>query len=315
MNTSDAARRIYEFLSESGPKTIEELGNWAADLGLTKARNPGNYVKDKIRYDRRFVCGDDDCWTTVARVLDGRWFTHRVRHDEVAAEALSDELDLGPVYRAVGAEPTYSYAWQRRDEVVALRSTLSGPFHWLPELAPGDLVGLRFDHGRLDVQRIGEATRTLDGARLAQLLRQSVRRPSEFDGRLSTHSVTEQVINALAADADLLREPTLPLSELVPELDRPAGSDLIGSGSGCDFAYDTGDGCWRCRREATSVIRLEVPSRVLDDAQRAASLQDSSLADLVMDEVNGLLAALTGASIDNDDIRRQTPRSLPRGWE
>jgi hypothetical protein len=310
---SDATQRIHDHLSMGKPLTLEEIGAWAADEGMTKARNPATYVRDKVRYDRRLIRGDDERWTTIARVLDGRWFTHRVRPDEVAAEALSDEIDLGPVYRAVHAER--DHPWQRKREVVALRGTLSGPFRWLPELAPGNVVGLRFDKGRLDVERIAEPVRTLDGARLAQQLRQSLARPSEFDGRLSAHDVTGQVIHALSGQPDLLLDPTLPLSELVPELDRHAGDDLIGDGSGCDFFVVSGDGCWRCRRESTSIVRLEVPTELLYEADRAAALQESSLPVLLAGEVNALLASLAAGSISKDDIGRRSARTSLGVWD
>ncbi|MEO6715524.1 MAG: hypothetical protein ABIM89_19150 [Mycobacteriales bacterium] len=274
---------MFQQMLESGPQDVAAMGELAASLGLTTARVPAAVVTQRLRDDERFCELPDGRWTTLLAVLEGRWFTHRIRADEVIAGALTDELDLGIMFAAAragivskGGEPM----WARNHYLAAAGS-------WLPDVRAGDIIGMTVAGGAVDVVALPEfAGISQAGKRVADAVRSSMRVNSRSYMYCLAADATRALKEALVADPLLLSAPVPPLSELVPEAaDRPTREWFSTEGPRCDIRIEEGCGCYRCHCRTIARVHLELEGDEVEDLARLLYTGDDSLPQFFYDSV------------------------------
>jgi hypothetical protein len=280
---------LFDHITGRGPLPVDELGAHAKEHGLTTARDPAKTVQSRLRQDDRFCELPDGRWTTLRRLLEGRWFTHRVRDDEVIAQAFADELDLGVPYQAVGQRADVWGGGYAR----VIRGYLSGEGSWLDGLSAGDLVGVTFREGRLSVTKVPEPPApSVAGALVATAIRDALvdLRRHYYYGERRFHDETSAVVAAIAKDSTLLTVPVRPLSELIPEAaGRGAGESFLTEGHRCEIRLEEGCGCYRCHCKAIGHVRLELDGEQVRTADRRFRAAGRSLTQRIADVVDAVL--------------------------
>jgi hypothetical protein len=280
---------MFDHIADRGPLPAADLGAHAKELGLTTARDPAKTVQSRLRQDDRFCELPDGRWTTLPLLLEGRWFTHRVRDDEVIAQAFADELDLGVPYRGVGHRVELWGGGYAR----MIRGYLSGDGSWLDGLCAGDLVGVTFRDGRLAVTRVPEPpTPSIAAALVATAIRDALVDVTcdYYSGVGRYHPETRAVLAALARDSTLLTVPVRPLSELIPEADeRRSDEYFLVEGHRCEIRLEEGCGCYRCHCKAIGHVRLQLDGERVREAARRFAAAGRSLTERIADAVDAVL--------------------------
>lgn len=220
------ASYCLSLLSQRSPQTLEELTDACVAAGVTRSRTPLTSV-------RQALAGHGDVapelpggrYAYSRHLLDGRWFTTRC-HD---GRRLSPSFDLRLLQRLLAARSTPLVSG---GEAIAGASAdgWAGPAGWLPEA--GELVGVRLRGDHLEVRRVDlDARAGARGADLAERLR--VRASRHFwwpaSGVGDERGVWDAVLQLLAEDDDVLRDPVPPLADLLPDMaHRPEAQVRLG---------------------------------------------------------------------------------------
>lgn len=267
-----------DLLLEHGPLTLPELHALAVDRGHTRARDPRS-LRSSLR-DGPLLERPDGRWDAAARLLRGQVFTTRPRrpeHDDV----LWTYRDLDGL-TALRRLPLAGGGELRRG--AGSVECWSGPSGWLPELQPGQLVGLRWDGVALSAEVVDEVASGDDetAADLREVLARHAHgqdRPSFYGGLddrfLEPRSLRGAVLSALVEDPWLFALPRPPLRELLPlPHDLRPHDHLVG----------------RRERGQRVPVTVPLPRRVHDELGRCADRLGEQLPDH--------LARLLGAAAD-----------------
>lgn len=215
----------------------------------------------------------DGRWAWIPAVLDGRLFTHRLSVMESEHDALAWDSDLAPLsmlteipeyLRLIDGAPLEEVFGGLDDDIFASRGLpedLDGgegvlllPPGRIAEigLAAGDLVGIRVTAEGLELIRVDVVADCDLGAVLARMFEERGGEPIGLDTALWT---------ACADDADLLRAPAAPLTELVEASGVALDGDMVAPAG---FDFDS----WRAGKQTSRLAALYQ----LDDDEAQAVL-------------------------------------------
>lgn len=298
-------------IAANGPQSAELLGEEARALELTTARDPIAVVTRKLRSDRRFAELPGGMWTTVLRLVEGRWFTHRLREDEAQSGTLSDSLDLGVPLIAVGESvPLHGGGTAR-----VHRDHLTGIGLQLAEAAPGTLIGVTFTAGTLRVVPLDDLERAAyDGTRVADAIRAKVPAHDWRHRSCPSDEATRALVRALAADATLLTRPVQPLSQLVPDLVERRTSWNSDDLSRCNVWIDEGCGCYRCGCFSEGRLSMDLDGAAVHAATRLLAVRGVSLADHLAAAVLAALQTDPSAGSPDRAFRRAVDSDDETEW-
>ena len=261
---------ITHYLHVHGPSSVEDLLDALREDGVTTARTPGSLRSSLSSSPIAFQLPDGR-WDLTTRVLAGAVLTVRPR-SRLRDNVLWVHGDLEPFDGLLGRDglPLASGGQVRRGGGQV--RTLVGPDGWLPDVPPGELLGLRWTGHALDVFAVDSPVDPDGSAREAiQVLlrrhRTELGRP--YGGAPSLATV---VLSALREAPDLFAQPQLPLSEILPL--PPAELD------------DTS--VWEEHKDGRR-LTLHLPERVYDELSRRADL----LGERLQDHAAVLLGAAT----------------------
>lgn len=206
------ASAAADLLLEHGPLSLAELHALALEQGLTKSKTPSS-LSASLAADR-YIVRPDGRYDTAARLLRGQAFTTRRR--SIGDGVLWTHRDLDPL----DALPCLPLAagGEMAPGASAVESWV-GPPGWLPDVAAGELLALRWDGSALHAE---SARDVADGAS------DRVREVREVLGRHArgrrrpawAHelrpSLAQTVLSALVEDPQLFATPLPPLRELLP---------------------------------------------------------------------------------------------------
>jgi len=204
---------VPDLLLEHGPLTLEQLHALAVERELTRSKNPS--ALRRYLEDADCVVRPDGRYDTAAALLRGQMFTTRPRPGERDG-VLWTYRDLDPL-AALSRLPLRDGGQVRRGEGPV--QSWTGPDGWLPRLAPGGLVGLRWDGGALDVFAIQDVP--AGDTDVVRDVREVLARHARSEHRYGWSSVprtslTRTVLSALVEDPQLFARPLPPLRELLP---------------------------------------------------------------------------------------------------
>lgn len=212
-------------MTARGPCRLGDLAEAAKDAGLTRARDPRSPTKQALSYDPRFVHLHDDVYDATANLLDGSWFTVRVRYRRPGRTQLFVDRELGPLLPLLkrGGLPLLAGGEVHYREHGPAPG-LVGPPGWLPDLDSGALLGLQLRSGRLAVVpvEVDEEAVADEMAQLRELVTRHahvIDRDHFYAGRSSLHRDADDfgtvVLSAHFEAPDLLRRPLPPLDEIL----------------------------------------------------------------------------------------------------
>ena len=266
------AAAAADLLLDSGPLTLDELHALAVERGLTKSKTSTSlrFSLDGEQYLQR----PDGRYDTAARLLRDQVFTTRPRRRPDAMLWSYRDLD-GLV--ALPQLPLATGGSLRRGQGAV--ESWTGPDGWLPPMADGQLLALRWDGSALHLDVLDEVpagdSNAVRDVREVLGRHARARRPYVFAPAPRT-SLTRAVLSALVEDPTLFRSPLPPLRELLP-----LPEDLR--------PYD--DEATRHDPAATArLVEVPLPLRVHEELSRRAELLAEHLPDY--------LCLLLGAAAD-----------------
>ena len=228
---------IIGLLRERGPMIASDLGTALKAAGVTKAKNPTAAANNVLDYGP-FIAGPDGRWSYLVDLLDGLVLTKRVSEQERRSGVLRLDVDVAPLARfplSLTDGRPLPFRWDNG-------RMLTGPDGWLDVAAPDALTSFRLANGTLEVAAV-DRTALSDGRMIARRVAAQVETAYGESGRpLPGVPIGHAVCQLRLASADVLREPTLPLSELLVEQGMEVHDDLVGvpgtDWSGWDELYD-----------------------------------------------------------------------------
>jgi hypothetical protein len=245
-----------------GPLSLEQLHVLAVEAGATKARSSAS-LRQSLD-DRRFVQRPDGRYDTAARLLAGQCFTTRLRRHPVDG-VLWTHRDLQPLtsVNRDGGLPLTTGGTLRKG--VGPADVWTGPPGWVPDIAPGGLLALRWDGAQLAAEAPADVV-AADSPVAQDVRRVLARHAIGTRSRFNEPSLPRIVLGALVEDPELFVRPLPPLSELLPlpEDLRPQ-DDWPGAG----------------RFEPGTVLQVPVAERVQQELARRADLLGERLPDYV----------------------------------
>lgn len=253
------ASAAADFLLEHGPLTLAELHALAVQQGLSRAKSPSSLSASLS--SSQYVIRPDGRYDAAARLLRGQVFTTRRR--SMSDAVLWTYRDLDPL-AALPALPLAT-GGEMRPGSSAVESW-TGPAGWLPDVSPGELLGLRWDGATLGVEAAHDV---VDGASerardvrevLGRHARARRRDPWSYEHR---PSLTQTVLSALVEEPALFLTPLPPLRELLP-----LPEDLR--------PQDAGE---RDPRRTASIVEVPVSTCVHEELARRADLLGEQLPD------------------------------------
>ena len=202
-----------DLLLEHGPLTLAQLHVIALERDLARSRN-ADTLKYSVERAEGVVLRPDGRFDTAARLLRTQVFTTRPRAGE-GAGVLWTYRDLDAL-AALRTLPLATGGTLRRGDGDV--ESWTGPAGWLPETAPGQLLGLRWDGAALHVDAVddvpaGDADVVRDVREVLARHARAVNRPAWPALR---PSLTRTVLSALVEDPQLFARPLPPLRELLP---------------------------------------------------------------------------------------------------
>lgn len=271
--TKAFASAAADFLLEHGPLSLEDLHVLALEHGLTRSKSPTSLAQslEASAYIRR----PDGRYDAAARLLRGQVFTTRLRAgsqddvvwtyrdlDPLAALPRLPLLTGGEMQRGAGAVESWT-----------------GPAGWLPTVAPGALLGLRWNGTTLDAIAADDVPAADSEA--ARNVREVLARHARAERRYGwssepRRSLTHVVLSALVEDASLFASPITPLRELLPLPEDLRPQDAAGAERDPD--------------RTAAIVEVPLPLRVHDELGRRADLLGERLPDY--------LTLLLGAAAD-----------------
>lgn len=302
----DVAAAVRQLLAERGPLPPADLLGALAAAGFDLGLDPEDSLVDALDSDPAPVLQlADDRWAWIPAVLDGRVFTHRLSAVEAKHDAISWNEDLAPLsmlteipqfQQLSDGAPIAEVFEDLDDDALAARGVPEGfdtgeGVLLLPPgrfagigAGAGELVGLRVTADGFELFRVSAPSPCDLGAALTAVLEQRPEKPVMLDAAVWT---------ACAGDAGLLREPTLPLTELLAASGLARDRDVLAL-AGFDFdGWRTG---LRVRRIAASYQLEEDEARAVLTVTRLCGycLNLVELADetgaVDRGELNGLVA-------------------------
>lgn len=227
-NLAAAARHL---LAERGPLPEAELFAALAAAGIDVGHEPEDALLDALEHDPAPVLQlADDRWAYIPAVLEGRVFTHRLSAAEAEHDLISWDDDLTPlsmltqmaVYQRLsdGAPISEVFEGLDGDDALTARGVPWGldggegilllPPGRFAEIGAdaGDLVGLRVTADGLELSLVASPSPGDLAAGLTAVLELSPDKPVMLDAAVWT---------ACVGDAALLRDPALPLTELLAD--------------------------------------------------------------------------------------------------
>lgn len=279
------AAAAADMILEHGPLSLPDLHARARALGLTRSGYPES-LRGSLRAGP-YVLRPDGRYDAAARLLRGQVFTTRPRPAS-RGDVLWTRRDLDPL-RALARLPLVEGGDVRRG--AGPTESWTGPVGWLPELAPGQLLGLRWDGAGLEVVALDDVpgldTAVVRDTRevLSRHARGERTEPPWPDRLEESSALCDAVIRALVEAPDLFTAPLPPLRDMLP---LPAGPQLVED---------------EPRRSTASHQRVTVtlPHGTHAQLERAARLLGDPLPDY--------LAALLTVAAGRDLEREPTPLS------
>ena len=218
------AAAAADMILEHGPLALPDLHARARALGLTRSAHPES-LRASLRAGA-YVLRPDGRYDAAARLLRGQVFTARPRTAS-PRNVLWTRRDLEPL-DALTSLPLRGGGDVRRGAGAV--ECWTGPDGWLPELGPGQLLGLRWDGAALEVVALDDVP-GLDSAtardarevlsRHARAGRADPLWPDRFE---EPTALCSAVVSALVEAPDLFAAPLPPLREMLP---LPAGPQLL----------------------------------------------------------------------------------------
>ena len=268
--TQAFAAAAADLLLEHGPLTLDQLHALALENGMTRSKTSSS-LRNSLS-GPRYVQRPDGRFDTAARLLRGTVFTTRLRRPPEDG-VLWTYRDLDPLL-ALPALPLAGGGEIRRGAGAV--ESWTGPAGWLPDVAPGELLSLRWDGRAVQLEPVrelpGDAQRARDVREVLGRHARAVRSdPWTYEPR---PSLTRTVLSALVEDPHLFASPMPPLRELLPlpEDLRPQDSRE------------------RDSLRAASIVEVPLPLRVHDELCRRADLLGEGLPEY--------LSLLLGAAAD-----------------
>lgn len=255
------ASAASDFLLEHGPLTLAELHALAVEHGLSRAKSPSSLSASLS--SSPYVIRPDGRYDAAARLLRGQVFTTRPR--SVGDEVLWTHRDLDPLAALSLPGLPLARGGEMKPGSSAVESW-TGPPGWLPDVAPGELLGLRWDGATLHVEAVCDA---VDGAsERVRDVREVLGRHARARRRDSWSyqprpSLTQTVLSALVEEPALFSQPLPPLRELLP-----LPEDLR--------PQDAGE---RDPRRTASIVEVPVSLSVHEELARRADLLGEQLPD------------------------------------
>lgn len=273
------ASAAADLLLEHGPLSLAELHALAVEHGLSRSKTPSS-LSASLSGDQ-YVVRPDGRFDTAVRLLRGQVFTTRRR--SIGDSVLWTYRDLDPLAALPGLPLAAGGEMTPGSSAV---ESWTGPAGWLPEVSPGELLGLRWDGTALHVEAVpdvvdGAAERVRDVREvLGRHARGRRRQPWSYELR---PSLTQTVLSALVEDPELFTTPLPPLRELLP-----LPEDLR--------PQDAGE---RDPERTSTIVEVPVPLRAHEELARRADLLGERLPDY-------LCLLLTAAA---DRVQLPAPRS------
>ena len=243
----DLAAAVRRLLAERGPLPPADLITALAEAGIDLGPDPDGLLLEAVDSDPGPVLQlADGRWAWIPAVLDGRVFTHRLGAEEAEHDAITWDDDLAPLsmlteipqfQRLCDGAPIVELFENLDDDDLADRGVPAGldsgdGVLLLPPgrfaaigAGPGDLVGLRVTVDGFELSRVTEAAPCDLDAELTPVLRRHSEAPVMLDTAIWT---------ACADDAELFREPTAPLTELLESSGLARDEDALAL-AGFDF--------------------------------------------------------------------------------
>lgn len=167
-----------------------------------------------------FVGLPDGRGAHLLQVLEGQWLTQRVRNGTADRSDLWVTSALAPLVTVLVEEDLPLAAGGRVACAEFFHPALVGPPGWLPDVERGGLVGLRVVAGAVEVTAVDAPQQPpAEQHRVRGLLARHLRSADEWyddgDGTNRRFALTSAVASALLEEPDLLREPWIPLDELL----------------------------------------------------------------------------------------------------
>lgn len=206
------ASAATDFLLEHGPLTLAELHALAVENGVTRAKTPSSLSASLSASP--YVVRPDGRYDVAARLLRGQVFT--TRRPSMSDGVLWTYRDLDPLTALPGLPLAAGGAMRPGASAV---ESWTGPPGWLPDVPPGELLGLRWDGSALHVEAVRAV---VDGAsERVREVREVLGRHARARRRDSWSyqprpSLTQTVLSALVEEPALFLQPLPPLRELLP---------------------------------------------------------------------------------------------------
>jgi hypothetical protein len=209
------ASHCLALILEHGPLSAEQLGAACREAGVTASRQPTNAASSALSQDgRAFLVRDR--FHAVTALLEGRWLTFdNPVGDQAGGQT---QVDLACLARVV----------EREGLPLAGGGTLTarpysyGRWEWPDGSLPdGPTLGLRLVRGTAHVRSVViDDDAKNRGDQLVELLTGADRHLGH-DHYSRQVTAARRLLNLLADDDDLLREPVPPLSSLLPAPPEP----------------------------------------------------------------------------------------------
>jgi len=268
-------KAINRLLLSHGPLSVEDLHSKLLAEGATAAKTT-NGVQTRLRSASLCLQLPDGRWDSALRRLNGATATTRPRsllRDNVLWPGR--DLELFELLDAGDGIPLSGGGVARRG--ASQVTTWVGPAGWIPQLAPGELLAVRWEGASLELRAIADVP-PLDDPRVSDV-RVLLRKHAEVaESALWAHRVAslgQTIFSALLEVPDLLQAPLPPFSELLPLPESLWPATASGGPSASSEGVPT---------------VLALPSRVFHELDRRATLLGDRLPDYA--------AMLLGAACD-----------------
>ena len=248
---------IHEHLIAHGPATAEEIHRALLDAGVTSGKTPSS-IRTSLGSSRFAFQLPDQRWDLTTRALAGVVLTVRPR-SRLRDNVLWVHRDLEPFDGLLTGDtiPLLSGGVARLGG--GQIRTLIGPEGWLPDVPPGDLLGLRWTGRALDVFPVDQPVST-DLAPVRDLLRRHLEGLAKPYG--AHPEMATVFVSVLREAPQLFSTPQPPLSEIFS----------------LSIAELSDASAWEAHTDGRR-LTLHLPERVYDELQRRAEMLGEHLAD------------------------------------
>ncbi len=223
MPRTTLADAALQLLAEHRALAADELGRALAADGRTRAQRPARAVSRALGDDPRFRRLADDRWVVPSQLLDGATFTHRLRREEAQHGVLALDADLAPLellapvgLRLPDGRPlAFVFDAEARDAVpLDCDAALVGPPGWLAQRT-GTLLQVSVAGSTLEISAAPPpaAASRMVARRLTEAAKAWLEAPA-LPFVPPTVLLETLVLDALADDPPLLRQPVAPFSEV-----------------------------------------------------------------------------------------------------